>query len=163
MLIAQRMKSPVRTVRPLDSIRHAREMMESYRINQLPVVHGGHLVGIITDRDLRDAYPSVFESAAYAARVTQRHDHDPEFIPVEIVMTAEVLTLAPHDSLEDAIRLMRRERIGAIPVVERGRLVGIITRTDVLDAYLEDPGTNAHLERHLSAPPSRSAGRPFAT
>jgi acetoin utilization protein AcuB len=124
-------------VRPLDSIRHAREMMESYRINQLPVVDHGHLVGIITDRDLRDAYPSVFESAAYAARITACHDHDPERIPVDIVMTSEVLTLTPHNTLEDATRLMRRERIGAVPIVERGRLVGIITRTDVLDAFLE--------------------------
>src|SRR3990172_12459168 len=63
MRIAAWMKHPVVTVKPHDSAQHAREVMEKHRINQLPVVIDDRLVGIVTDRDLRDASPSVFESA----------------------------------------------------------------------------------------------------
>jgi acetoin utilization protein AcuB len=53
-----------------------------------------------------------------------------------MVMTTNVLTLTPHDSMVDAARLMRRERIGAVPIVDGNRLVGILTRSDVLDAFV---------------------------
>src|SRR5262249_43686956 len=128
---------PVITVKPRDSARHAREVMEKHRINQLPVVVDDRIVGILTDRDLRDAFPSVFESAEPFARRTRRSGSDPATIPVEDVMTPTVLTLAPAASVADAARLMRRERIGAIPIVDRGRLVGILSRSDVLDAFVE--------------------------
>jgi len=131
------MKHPVITVKPHDSARHAREVMEKHRINQLPVAVDGHLVGIVTDRDLRDAFPSVFESAE---RFTGREPGgaaDPATIPVEDVMTSTVLTLAPAAFVADAARLMRRERIGAIPIVDGGRLRGILSRSDVLDAFVE--------------------------
>jgi acetoin utilization protein AcuB len=119
-------------VRPLDSIQHARELMEQHRINQLPVVVEGRLVGIVTDRDLRDAFPSVFDSAY---RV-ETHHANPKAIIVETVMTPHVLTLSPKDSMAEAARVMRRERVGAIPVVDGNRLVGLITRSDVLDAFV---------------------------
>jgi acetoin utilization protein AcuB len=131
------MKHPVVTVKPRDSARHAREMMEKHRVNQLPVVVDGRLVGIVTDRDLRDAFPSVFEQA----EASEQHHHpagtDPATIPVEDVMTRDVLTLAPAAFIADAARVMRRERIGAIPVIDGGRLVVILTRSDLLDALVE--------------------------
>jgi acetoin utilization protein AcuB len=129
------MRHPVTTVKPKDSTRHARETMERHRINQLPVVANGQLVGIVSDRDLRDAFPSVFESAEAAAQ-HRRAGTDPARIPVEDVMTREVLTLPPNVFVADAARLMRRERIGAIPIVDGGRLVGILSRSDVLDAFI---------------------------
>ena len=57
-------------------------------------------------------------------------------LPDDLVMTTNVLTLTPHDSMVDAARLMRRERIGALPIVDGNRLVGILTRSDVLDAFV---------------------------
>jgi len=135
MKIESWMKHPVVTVRPKDSARHAREAMERHRVNQLPVVVDDDLVGIVSDRDLRDAFPSVFESAEAAAR-HRRADTDPSTIPVEDVMTREVLTLAPSVFVVDAARLMRRARIGAVPIVDGRRLVGILTRSDVLDAFV---------------------------
>ncbi len=116
------MKHPVVTVKPRDSALHARETMEKHRINQLPVVKDGKLVGIVTDRDLRDAFPSVFDTAASIARRRPPAGADPAAIPVEDVMTQTVLTLDPEARVADAARLMRRERIGAIPIVDRGRL-----------------------------------------
>ena len=132
MKIAQWMKHPVVTVKPADSVRHAREIMEQRRFNQLPVVVNGRLLGIVTDRDLRDAFPSVFdaeEHGSYGRPVT-----DPATIPVEDVMTARVLTLASDASVAEGARLMRRERVGAIPSVDAGRLVGILTRSDAFGA-----------------------------
>jgi CBS domain-containing protein len=133
VLIENWMTRRVRSVKPLDSIEHARQLMEDHRINQLPVVVDGRLVGIITDRNLRDAYPSVFESSE---RRHQVRAADPSKITVDMVMTADVMTFGPKDSLVDAARLMRRERIGAIPIVEGGRLVGVLTRSDVLEAFM---------------------------
>ena len=137
MTIESWMKHPVITVKLKDSIRHARELMEQHRINQLPVVADGRLVGLVTDRDLRDAFPSVFDTAPRVGRRRARPSADPATIPVEDVMTLEVMTLAPGAMLAEAARLMRRERIGAVPIVEGGRLVGIVTRSDVLDAFVE--------------------------
>lgn len=132
MLIENWMQRKVITVKPLDSLRHARLVMEQHRINQLPVVAGGHLVGIVTDRDLRDAFPSVLDHRRHRAVA----DADPETVPVETVMTRNLLTLAPKDSLESAADVMRRERIGAVPIVEGRKLVGILTRSDLLDAFV---------------------------
>jgi acetoin utilization protein AcuB len=127
MRIAQFMKHPVVTVKPGDSPRHARELLERHRINQLPVVVDGRLVGIVTDRDLRDVFPSVLED-------WKKKASDPS-TPIADIMSANVLTLGPQAPVADAARLMRRERIGAIPIVDEGRLVGILTRSDVLGAF----------------------------
>lgn len=124
------MKHPVLTVKPLDSVVHARALMARERVNQLPVVSNGHLVGMVTDRDLRDAYPSVAETGVLDA------SGDPERVPVESVMAFNVLTLAPDQTMAEAAQLMRRERIGAVPIVDERRLVGILTRSDVLRAFV---------------------------
>ena len=131
MSIKTYMTSPVHSVKPLESIQHARELMMEHRVNQLPVLHKGRIVGIVTDRDLRDAFPSVFRNGGTTPR-----DQDPDAITVENVMTANVLTLGSEESVAEAARVMRRERIGAIPIVDDGRLVGMIARSDILDAYV---------------------------
>src|SRR5690242_10540253 len=113
MLIENWMKRQVHIVKPRDSIRHARKLMEEHRINQLPVVTNGQLVGIITDRDLRDAFPSVLEHRSRPLGA----DANPDTVPVEDLMSRNVLTLGPQDTFEEAAALMRRERIGAVPIV----------------------------------------------
>jgi acetoin utilization protein AcuB len=133
MNVNERMTTSVVTVKPHDSVRHARELLERHRINQLPVVVDGRLAGIVTDRDLRDAFPSVFDHRRNGRRDSAA---DPAAIPVEDVMTRDVLTIAPDVPVYEGARLMRRERIGAIPVVEGRRVIGILTRSDVLDAFL---------------------------
>jgi len=130
------MNSPVQTVKPRDTVAHARELLERHRINQLPVVRDGALVGLVTDRDLRNASPSAAEQAAVDLGRMPAPIIDPSKIAVETVMTEKVFYLGPEDSLEDAVRVMRRERFGAIPVVDRNRVVGILTRSDVLDAFM---------------------------
>src|ERR1700719_4334980 len=129
------MNTPVHTVKPRDSVAHARTLLERHRINQLAVVVDGALAGIVTDRDLRNASPSAAEQAAAdLGRIDAIAD--PAKMTIESVMTEQVFTLGPEDTVEDAVRVMRRERFGAIPVVERGRVVGMLTRCDVLDAFM---------------------------
>jgi acetoin utilization protein AcuB len=132
MVIGRWMQKHVITVRPRDSIVYARRLMEEHRVNQLPVVVDDRLVGIVTDRDLRDAFPSVFE----VRRARRARGTDPASIVVEDVMSANVLTLDPDTDVREGARLMRRERIGSVPVVQGQRLVGILTRSDLLDAFL---------------------------
>lgn len=137
MEVRKWMQHPVYSVKPLDSIQHAREEMDRHRVNQLPVLIDGRLVGIITDRDLREAFPSVFDASAFSRRKARASTTDPQAITVEMVMTADVTTVAPADSMADATRLMRRQRIAALPVVEGESVVGIVTRSDVLDRFLD--------------------------
>ena len=138
MNIESWMKRSVITVKPHDSVLHARELLEKHRINQLPVTVDGRLIGIVTDRDLRDAFPSVFEIPG--RRKTRSNGADPTAVTIEDVMSRNVVTMGPQARVVDAARVMRRERIGAIPVLEHERLVGIITRSDLLDSLIEVAG-----------------------
>jgi len=134
MRIAEWMKGPVHAIASHETVRRAVSLLRQHRINQLPVIDNGKLVGIVTERDLRAALPPVPEPAEPAEE--REGIPDPQHVPVETVMTTTVLTLSPEDTIEQAARLMRRRRIGSIPIVEGGRVVGILTRGDVIDALL---------------------------
>jgi acetoin utilization protein AcuB len=119
------------TIKPKDTLRHARERLAKHRVNQLPVVVDDKLVGIVTDRDVRDAYPSSLR-LFYGKDIDEFSDSH----TVEEIMTYSVVTVTPQTSLRETAQLLRRQRFGALPVVEHGKLVGIITRSDLLDALL---------------------------
>jgi len=131
MDVSKWMTKSLMTINPKDTIRHARERMAKYRVNQLPVVVDEKLVGIVTDRDVRDAYPSSLR-LFYGKDVDEFGDSH----TVEEIMTYHVVTVTPQSSLREAAQRLRRQRFGALPVVEQGKLVGILTRSDVLDAML---------------------------
>jgi acetoin utilization protein AcuB len=137
MRVAQWMTKSVLTIKPHDTLKKARELMTKHRVNQLPVVADDNVVGIVTDRDVRDAYPS-------RVRLLRGKDIE-EFADshvVEEVMTFNVVTIGPDASLREAAQHLRKQRFGALPVVDHGELVGVITRSDLLDAALagEFPG-----------------------
>jgi acetoin utilization protein AcuB len=136
MRISDWMKGSVRVIGPRDSVRHARSLLERHRINQLPVVDDGRLVGIVAERDLRAASPNV--NVDEIADVLPEHEGvpRPDRIPVETLMTRKVIVLHPGDTVEEAARLMRARRIAALPIVEGERVVGVLTRGDVIDAFL---------------------------
>lgn len=133
MNVSQWMTKSVMTIKPKDSLRHARERLAKYRINQLPVVIDDKLVGIVTDRDVRDAYPSSLR-LFYGKDIDEFGDSH----TVEEVMTYNVVAISPRTLLREAAQRLRRQRFGALPVVENGKLVGIITRSDLLDALLAE-------------------------
>ena len=127
------MTKTVLTVKPHETVRHARELLSKHRINQLPVVVDDKLVGIVSDRDIRDAYPS-------SLRMLRGKDLD-DFADahiIEEVMTYNVIAVSGDTSLREAAQRLRRQRLGALPVVDGHKLVGIITRSDVLDALLAE-------------------------
>lgn len=135
MRVREWMKRQVHVVKPRDTIAHARGILEEHRINQLPVVVNAKVVGIITDRDLRDAFPSVFDAPGFSGE--PRHpSRSPERVLVEEVMTQKIVTIGPEEFMAAAAQLMRRERVGALPVVDAGHLVGILARSDVLEAFV---------------------------
>ena len=142
------MSAGVLAVEPFDSIAVARQLMAKHRINQLPVVEGEKLLGIVTDRDIRDAYPT-----SILINRTEEIDRFAEKYTVEEAMSYNVLTVKPNTPLQTAVRLLRRHRVGALPVVEKEKLVGIITRSDVLDFILSGknlapaPGREARKKR----------------
>ena len=131
MLVSEWMSKKVLTVEVVDSIGLARRLMAKHRVNQLPVLDDGRLVGIVTDRDIRDAYPT-----SMVINRAKEIDQFAETYTVEEVMSYNVLTVKPTTPLIWAVRLLRRHRIGSLPVVEKGKLVGIITRSDILDFVL---------------------------
>jgi len=133
MDVSKWMTKSMITIKPKDTLRHARERLAKYRINQIPVVINDKLVGIVTDRDVRDAYPSSLR-LFYGKDIDEFGDSH----TVEEVMTYNVVAISPQTSLREAAQRLRRQRFGALPVVENGKLVGIITRSDLLDAMLAE-------------------------
>lgn len=130
-VVADWMTEAVLAVETFDSINVARQLMAKHRINQLPVLEDDELVGIVTDRDIRDAYPTSMAINRGAAI-----DRFADIITVEEVMSHNVLTVQPETSLGAAVELLRKQRIGSLPVVKKKKLVGIITRSDILDFVL---------------------------
>ena len=129
--VADWMTENVLAVETFDSINIARQLMAKHRINQLPVLDNDVLVGIVTDRDLRDAYPT-----SMMIDRGKEIDRFADSVTVEEVMTHSIFTVAPDTPLKKAVSLLRRHRIGSLPVVKNKNLVGIITRSDVLDFVL---------------------------
>lgn len=130
--VADWMSENVLAVETYDSIAVARQLMAKHRVNQLPVLDNEHLVGLVTDRDIRDAYPtSMMIDQAKAI------DSFAEKVTVEEVMTHDVLIVRPETPLATAVGLLRKHRIGSLPVVQDKKLVGIITRSDILDFVLD--------------------------
>jgi acetoin utilization protein AcuB len=99
---------------------------------RLPVVDRGRLVGIITDRDLRRAANSPF-----VVREQWYDNFILDHIEVGSCMTPDPLTIEPTATIAEAARMMRNHKVGGLPVVAAGQLVGIITETDLLDALIE--------------------------
>ena len=120
------------TARPDTAILDARQLMLKARIRHLLVTEtDGSLVGIVTDRDIRLNLPSQATSLS-----VWEINHLLTKLTVGEVMTRTVITIGPEADARDAAVLMLDHSIGALPVTERGQLVGIITETDIMRAFV---------------------------
>ncbi|MFW5972532.1 MAG: CBS and ACT domain-containing protein [Bacteroidota bacterium] len=128
MQIRDIMSQPVRSIGPDVPLSEAYREMHESDLRHFPVVEEDRLVGVITDRDLR-----------YATSRLHPHPLDPG-TAVREVMASHPVTAAPLDPVEEAARLMRGRKIGCLPVVENGQLVGIVTGMDLLDALVRLTG-----------------------
>ncbi|HLF28133.1 MAG TPA: CBS and ACT domain-containing protein [Anaerolineae bacterium] len=133
MLVKERMsRHPVLSAPDL-SISDALNLMKQEHIRRLPVVDKhGRLVGIVSDKDLLHAAPSPATSLS-VWEITYLLGK----IKVEDVMTKKVITVTEDTPLEDAARIMVDNKIGGLPVVHTGAVVGIITETDLFKTFME--------------------------
>jgi acetoin utilization protein AcuB len=121
-------RDPV-TVSPEQMLGEAVDLMRRQKIRHVPVMADSKVVGIITDRDVKRALPSVFSGNQ------QEYEQVLTETPVEKVMTRDPFIAGPGDSIKDVLKVMVDRKFGAIPVVDRGKLVGIVTDIDFLRAY----------------------------
>ncbi len=105
-------------INPDDTLANAKAIMDDGRFRRLPVVEDGRLVGIVTERDIREHMGYLGSTRVNAA------------------MRTALITVAPHNTVEDAARLMLKHKIGGLPIIAEGKLVGIVTTSDLLRAFL---------------------------
>jgi acetoin utilization protein AcuB len=129
MLVGKRMTRNPKTVSPDDPLSFAAGILREHRFHHLPVVQDGRLVGILSDTDLRNATFTAIPSQGDGGPAGDR--------PVREAMRTEVWSVTPEDSVEDALLILAREKFGALPVLSGDRLVGIITRADLLNAFVD--------------------------
>jgi acetoin utilization protein AcuB len=123
MLIRRWMTKKPTVIKSSETLADARRKMDKGNFRRLPVVEGGELVGIITDRDLR------------------QHLGQLEHTRVDAVMTKSLITVTPDMLLDEAANLLVKHKVGGLPVTDGRKLVGIITAIDLLRAFAEVLGT----------------------
>lgn len=127
LLVKDWMTTDVVTVEPETLMLEAHRLMRSKKIRRVPVVSQGKIVGIITRSDVREAEPS----QATSLNVWEIN-YLLNKLKVKDVMTKDVLTVRPDDSIKTAASLMNDVKIGALPVVKnQAELAGIITESDI--------------------------------
>ena len=118
------------TVTPKTTLPEAHKLMKECRIRRLPVVDHNRLVGIVTLGDIREAEPSdattlsIYELHYLLAKLTLGE-----------IMTREPITIKPDATLREAAKAMLEHKIGALPILDGTRLVGILTETDLIRAF----------------------------
>lgn len=124
MIVKEVMNRNVKTVRPEDTVKFAAQVMNEYHIGALVAVSGtGEVVGIVTERDILINVVATGKSG--------------DEVKISEIMTPNIVTITPDKTLEEAADIMTENKIKKLPVVHEGRLVGIITASDLI-AYEKD-------------------------
>jgi len=138
MYVGRIMHTNLITVSPKATLVEARELIEKWAIDHLLVVDNkGKLVGIISDRDLKQYWASPANTLS-----THELGYLLEKILVEMIMVKTVVTITTETTIERAAFIMQVNNINSLPVMEDEDLVGIITSTDVMGVLLEAIGMN---------------------
>ncbi|MGD0074787.1 MAG: CBS domain-containing protein [Candidatus Binataceae bacterium] len=124
MLVGKRMTANPVTAAPDENLATAQARMQAGKFRRLPVMQNGKLIGIVTDRDLRP------------------HLGHEQHTGITAAMTEKLITVSPSTTLEAAAQLMLTNKISGLPVVENDKLVGIITTSDILTAFLDVMGAS---------------------
>ena len=151
MIVEKRMmRNPV-FVDEDDSMKVAMDILKDREIRHLPVLKGGDkLVGILSETDIKQASPS----PATGLEIREVY-YLLDKVKVKQIMTRRPYTVSPDAPIEVAALTMREKKIGCLPVVEKGRLVGILTETDILDAFIDSMGVRGPGYRIELALPNR--------
>jgi acetoin utilization protein AcuB len=132
MLVGERMSRPVISVTPDTPINDVLAMFRKEHIRRAPVMKDGKLVGIVSERDLLNASPSPVTTLSI-----WELNYLISKVKVKDVMTKKVITVDQDTPIEEAARIMADKKIGGVPVVSAGKVVGIITETDLFKILLE--------------------------
>ena len=149
MFVSRSMVSDVITIDKDASVFEAQEKMAANGIRHLPIVDAdGQLIGIVTDRDIRSAMPySLIKEKGNAEERAKLAD-----LKVEAIMTRNPKTISPMFTIQDALLMIQKEKVGAFPVVDDdGKLTGILSVRDLLRAFINvlgigQPGTLVGIE-----------------
>jgi len=135
------MKKDVITLSPDDSIRTAIHLMREKKIRHLPLLdYEKKLVGLVTDRDIKSATPVFTDSE----KINEQLE-----MPLSTIMMTNIITGNPLDFVEEVAVIFYDQKIGCLPILNNGELVGIITSTDLLHTLVELTGANkpgSHIE-----------------
>jgi acetoin utilization protein AcuB len=132
MFVGERMSHPVISIAPETPVHDALALFKKENIRRAPVMKNGKLLGIIAERDLLNASPSPVTSLS----VWEMH-YLMSKVTVKSVMTKKVKTIDVNTPIEEAARIMADMKIGGMPVTRSGKIVGIITETDLFKIFLE--------------------------
>ncbi|WP_243638061.1 CBS and ACT domain-containing protein [Rubrobacter taiwanensis] len=122
------MTRDVATLGPEASVAQAWALCRERRIRHIPIVEGGRLIGLVSDRDLRDASPP---------RAAGGEENVFGWASMREIMTTDLVTIHPLDTIDRAAREIYERKIGCLPVVADGELVGIITSSDMMRTLIE--------------------------
>lgn len=134
MIVEEIMNADVFTLDSENTIGDAIQLMAKKRIKHIPIVDGEqHLIGIVTDRDIKECTPSIFFDKGRMEALK---------MPLAEIMTTDLITGHPLDFVEDVAAIFYENKIGCLPIIKDHRLVGIITQTDLLHTLVELTGAH---------------------
>lgn len=134
MIVEEIMKTEVATLLPNNTIEDALFLMEAKKIRHIPVLgKNEHLVGLITAGNIRDATPSIFHANEHLEDLQK---------PIDSIMKKDVITGHPLDFVEEVAGVFYEHKISCLPITKDGKLVGIVTETDLLRTMVELTGSH---------------------
>jgi len=127
------MTTPVYSLRETDTLQNARALMDQKHIRHVPITSGENTFsGLITNRDV---LANTISHLAEIDKDTQ--DEIDAGIPLKEIMRTDVRTLSPDDTVKEAANILHHHKYGCLPVVENGKLVGIVTEADFLQLTVQ--------------------------
>lgn len=143
MLVEDIMKTNVVTLPQSATIAKALELLHKHKIRHIPIVtEKNEVIGIVSDRDVRDASPSIFEKEANNVHPELQNE-------LRTIMSSPVITVHPLDFAEEIASIFYEQEFACVPVVSNGKLIGIVTEKDMLYSLIQLTGTNvqgSHIE-----------------
>ncbi|WP_420645293.1 CBS domain-containing protein [Candidatus Leptofilum sp.] len=139
MLVKRCMSQPVITVQPDMSVPDCLKLMQREKIRRTPIIENGRLLGIVSDKDLLNASPSDATSLSI-----WEINYLVNRIKVKDVMTTNVFTITEDTPIEEAARIMADKKVGGLPVVKNGDVIGLITETDLFKLLVDLMGARDH-------------------
>lgn len=134
MVLEEIMKVHIHTLTPDDTIGTALQLCRDHKIRHIPILDADHtLAGLVTDRDIKEATPSILKQENGSEQLNK---------PLSLIMKANVITGHPLDFVEDAAATFYEHHISCLPVVQNGKVIGLVTETDVLHTFVELTGVN---------------------